>query len=501
MKKIYDIIDSELIVRTNNVNLTHEFGTVGSSSKITEEGNSTIFTTDFSIEKVVYLTLNGINLIEGKHFYVVAPNIIKISNEGSPIKNNPGLTSNILVAYHKGARVDTSINVFKQPPVVTTFYLNTYSGTNGKLIFDFNIEPNDGTNIHWSILKDGNEVPLFSGNALQTNNGFILDSEGSLVELSHFISETEYLERQGQNIPFTLVVIYDLSQDGSSLDEKLLESVSYHLQENNPITGTLVVNPSFIGVAGASDIIGSYNLTGVLEGIPNNFNWRITRTINDGLKYTIRTGNQASDLSGTFAEIVNPVPGDSFNYRYYLEISEEIIAAVLTGPQSVLSSTINNLTTKSKFKEIATDKVVISVPAVVAIANAGYLDAAIMSYPDPNNLDNLIKIGSLGTQQDLIEYNSRVPREIFTKDVTVDYLSSNEFISAPVNTFGSTVDVVYFVIEVPDSWGPIAFFQALGGLDSTAFNKISLGNGYTAYLYKDAPSTVENPSDYYIKSL
>ena len=62
MKKIYDIIDSELIVRTNNVNLTHEFGTVGSSSKITEEGNSTIFTTDFSqfiiiINEIIYLII------------------------------------------------------------------------------------------------------------------------------------------------------------------------------------------------------------------------------------------------------------------------------------------------------------------------------------------------------------------------------------------------------------------------------------------------------------
>jgi hypothetical protein len=40
-------------------------------------------------------------------------------------------------------------------------------------------------------------------------------------------------------------------------------------------------------------------------------------------------------------------------------------------------------------------------------------------------------------------------------------------------------------------------YQTLGLVNASAFNKISLGNGYTAYLYNIAPSAVGTPSDYY----
>jgi hypothetical protein len=69
-----------------------------------------------------------------------------------------------------------------------------------------------------------------------------------------------------------------------------------------------------------------------------------------------------------------------------------------------------------------------------------------------------------------------VPREIFTKDVAKSYLTSFEFIS-PVNTFEGTVAAVYFVIELPDAWGPVNFYQTLGLVNASAFNKISLEMG------------------------
>jgi hypothetical protein len=115
-------------------------------------------------------------------------------------------------------------------------------------------------------------------------------------------------------------------------------------------------------------------------------------------------------------------------------------------------------------------------------AKAGYLDASIMSFVDV--FDNVRKkIGSLEYRKDAVEYANRVPREIFTKDVAKSYLTSFEFISA--NTFEGTVAAVYFVIELPDAWGPVNFYQTLGLVNASAF-KISLGNGYTTYLYNIA---------------
>jgi hypothetical protein len=68
----------------------------------------------------------------------------------------------------------------------------------------------------------------------------------------------------------------------------------------------------------------------------------------------------------------------------------------------------------------------------------------------------------------------------------------------PVNTFEGTVAAVYFVIELPDGV-QLTLYQTLGLVNASAFNKISLGNGYTAYLYNIAPSAVGTPSDYYLK--
>jgi hypothetical protein len=45
----------------------------------------------------------------------------------------------------------------------------------------------------------------------------------------------------------------------------------------------------------------------------------------------------------------------------------------------------------------------------------------------------------------------------------------------------------------------LTLYQTLGLVNASAFNKISLGNGYTAYLYNIAPSAVGTPSDYYLK--
>jgi hypothetical protein len=61
MKKIYNIIDSELILRTNNHRLRQEFG-VGTSESISADGTTTIFTTKAVIrEKLRYSKWSCLN--------------------------------------------------------------------------------------------------------------------------------------------------------------------------------------------------------------------------------------------------------------------------------------------------------------------------------------------------------------------------------------------------------------------------------------------------------
>jgi hypothetical protein len=103
---------------------------------------------------------------------------------------------------------------------------------------------------------------------------------------------------------------------------------------------------------------------------------------------------------------------------------------------------------------ISNDKVTIAVPVAALLARAGYLDAAIMSYVDVLYQK---KIGSLGTAKD--EWNTRTgSSSIFTKEIPKSYLTT-QTLSAPVNDFSGTVAAVYFVIELPDVWGPVSFIK------------------------------------------
>jgi hypothetical protein len=55
--------------------------------------------------------------------------------------------------------------------------------------------------------------------------------------LNHFITEQDsYKRRSGYS--FTLVVVYDLTEDGSRLDEKILNTVVYKVS-NQAVTGFL----------------------------------------------------------------------------------------------------------------------------------------------------------------------------------------------------------------------------------------------------------------------
>jgi hypothetical protein len=82
MKKIYNIIDSELILRTNNHRLRQEFGEVGTSESISADGTTTIFTTK-AVREINYVTVNGLVLTEGVHYVLGADKgTVRISNAG-----------------------------------------------------------------------------------------------------------------------------------------------------------------------------------------------------------------------------------------------------------------------------------------------------------------------------------------------------------------------------------------------------------------------------------
>ena len=471
MKKIHNIISSELVVRTNNINLRQEFGEVGHSVQIRNENVTTIFTTEFSIKQVVFLTVNGVNLIEGVHFFVDSEFEIHISNNGDPLKDFIGQSVNILVSYmHTGRRFRLQTSAF--PPVITTFYLNKTSGVDEKIIFDFSIEQRDGKNIYWSILKDGGETPLFSGSALATNNGHIVDSSGNLVELAYYVTNPEYLSRIGDDITFTLVVIYDLTEDGTKLDEKLLKDAKYRLIDIAPTVGNITTLPAFIDAAGDHIISIDYTIT---NPSGNFYEWEVTRSFNGGPTSVISSGSSASNTSEHLTENIVASSGDNDSYRYYLR-------AKFGG--------------NPDFVTLSNDRTTVIVPQPQQIGRAGYVDEAIFNYQDGSSTWR--QIGYSGGPQDIVEYNNRIPQQIFTLDIQHSMLGSGVIVEAPVYTSGGARKV-HFVLEVPETWGPIKFLSSVDAeIDIAAFNIINLGNGFVAYIYAAMSSSVSNPSKYKI---
>jgi hypothetical protein len=77
----------------------------------------------------------------------------------------------------------------------------------------------------WSILRRRKNTFVFSGNSLQTVNGVSTVGNVSTM-LNHFITEQDFLTKKVR-YSFTLVVVYDLTEDGSRLDEKILNTAVY----------------------------------------------------------------------------------------------------------------------------------------------------------------------------------------------------------------------------------------------------------------------------------
>jgi len=463
MKKIHNIIDSELIVRVNNVKFRQEYGEIGKGSNITEQGNSTLFHTEYVIDKVLYLTVNGVNLIEGVHYVIVGESTIAISNFGDPLKSYSGTTTTILVGYHHRAKVGLS-GIVGVPPIIVDFYLNRQNGREGSIVFNFNIEKRDGKNIYWSILKDGDKTPLYSGVDLHTVNGYVTDSIGNPVLLEYILTATEVAAREGDVIPFTLVVVYDLHEDGTHLDEKLLATTTYTVEDFVPIVGNVVTLPAFIDQEGVYAIDTSYSIT-TSASSPLLFTWELVRTFDGGNAMVVASGNQGDPLNNLYTEDIGTSPGDSYNIRYTLTISEN----------------------GAPYRVLASDRVNVAVSSPIPEGRAGYLDA------------NILYQGGAGAISTLAEY-AAVPDEAYTKAMDISIVDSGVLVGATVNTFGGTVTDVVPMYEIPNSWGPIKFYNGFGVIDFSAFSIIDLQNGVTAYLYKNAPSNYLAPTDFYIIS-
>jgi hypothetical protein len=96
--------------------------------------------------------------------------------------------------------------------------------------------------------------------------------------LNHFITEQDFLTKEGQDILFTLVVVYDLTEDGSRLDEKILNTAVYKVSNQQAVTGFLTATPAISTISAYNTIGVSYTINSGPDDL-GLFDWTITKSI------------------------------------------------------------------------------------------------------------------------------------------------------------------------------------------------------------------------------
>ena len=315
-RKIHDIISSELVVRQNNVNFIQEFAVLSSAT------TSTVFTTNREIHEIAFVTVNGITV----HNYTVSrPNTITISG----IASSPANDVLIGYFYNNGTVANTDSctpgGSPTLPPNIELFTTTPSSGQDGDIVLDFRILANGGSGISWNIYKTGANIPLFSGTALESNNGYPIGGYSATPtpeQYKYVLTQAEYLAGVGRDLSFTLIV--DYAFNGIAASDAT--STSYSMLQGNAkgFEGAIEAVPPLLDTPGKFTVSLAFNVKN-LEG--GTFEWGIykTRVITGddpgvgSVTSLIHTGTSTIPLVTTVTDAVSVATNQQYDYVYELK--------------------------------------------------------------------------------------------------------------------------------------------------------------------------------------
>jgi hypothetical protein len=335
MAKIRDIINRELIVRQQKVNYTQEYGVTGENDNIYEEQGHTVFETEYKIDKISFVTINGITQAEGRD-YVVRDDKFSIEFTGIIMNNRT-----VIVGYYYEKIRRDSITL---PPVLDKFFITPSSGEDNIIIFTFNILQHDGRNIFWSIHKDGAaEVVKNTNGESLSGTGLNVDGIDGTKLINYEITQAEYEERAGEDIPFTLIVVYDLHDDGSSMDEKLVGSAVYSVDD---------VVSSILEI----DVLPDGTIVSPVTDKDFNINYNITRGSYDAITWELTSSS--GDILDSGTEINLPVN------------KNKVVTHSFSAGDSNVTYTLS--VTENGSTQVAHDTIHVNIPIVLKKASAGW---------------------------------------------------------------------------------------------------------------------------------
>ena len=419
-KKIRDIINRELIARVPRVNYRQEYGVVGIASYIYTLGGNTVFRTHYMITNMTFVTINGTTQVLHRDYELIGD--FQIQFRGIILDDRT-----ISIGYFFDLVESNTIDF---PPRLTMFEVTPVTGRDNLLVFSFDIERNSGTNIFWSLHKDGEASPALntagepiSGTSLIVNG---VDDRGKLV--NHEISYNEATMRGGDVVPFTLIILYDLTND-SGQDEKLVGYVNYSLKESYESTLSLKITPDDKITSPVVD--QSFDVTySVHEGSYANINWSLI----DPFNHVVDSGN-AGNLPVN--KVLYPAPVYSFDsgdpsLTYSLVVSETAV------PQTV------------------TDTIYVNIPVPELVAEAGWWAKSRFDeiQEDTNTGRTVSEVFSDITERGSHDYFTLTP---LNKPGDSGTVIGTLLIDPRVTSdeAGQILSGKHFIIKIPKNWGNV----------------------------------------------
>lgn len=444
---INDIVKSELVARTNNARLRQEYGEYSVHSNVGTVDGHLEFKTTYKIISVLYVTINGVTQTINRDYSVIGDRIIRFETAVGDRYTNPL----VLVGY----QYDKLYDLGNVRPTITQFYITPSSGQNGRIDFVFEIEKSAGLNIYWSILRDGDADPLYSGDALSSAG----------LDLHDDITEHDLLSRAGEKVPYTLVVVYDMPIGNALvMDEKLMASASYSIDELTMITGSVDISPSGTSIAES----GTYQVTALLmvpQGSVPVFNWKLTSHIN-GNTVVIANNNQTNIIIPP--EVVNYTssPGQYESDVYTLWVQDMAMG---------------------DWRQLGTDRFSINVPSIQVYGRGGFMPASIYN------------LGGVPIGADAALYLSRREDNMFknTDPISKQNIDNVEPLSIMPNFDDYPLEGIYMIIELPISLsgnidGIFKFYNNKVLMESYTYAKLDIAVDTVAYIF----SAVYSPFNY-----
>ena len=309
-------------------------------------------------------------------------------------------------------------------------------------------------------MRDGDAANIIaSGEAL---------SSTSIPAITDTITQSDVSYRQGETVPYTLIVVYDMAASANTapeLNEKLMATTTYDISEVVPLIGEIKVTPSVVTVAGAGVYEVDHSVIQAANSV-NAFNWKLVRT-KAGIDTVVASGNEASEAVNNTVRL----PG---GFGYTAEAGK---------PTTEKFSLQVDAYRAGAYKQVMTSVFKTAVPAVVVNGRIGTMPDSIYNlHGTPANVDSSTYLSRIAGEPNIwLGGNNSISQNAIDVKAPLPVIAHTDYIT----------ETQYVVIEVPismsnDNAGGFDLMEEAFVMSSSEYTKFVIAD-YVVFIISKAP--------------